>query len=128
MENRVTSTSKLDQAEQGISPLPFTSVYRPVFPLISPLTKAQPSTIEVSITPIRSTVSPPAIFRPPGMEGSDPEEEEEEDVKHDMSDIINTTTNLTTSYPSMLRLLHPHLYRHYHPYLHYLGYQGQTHY
>ena len=131
MENRVTSTSKLDQADQG-----FSSLFPPVvFPPASPLLP-QPPTSEVSITPIRSTVTPPAIFRPPGLQDSDEENDEAEDIKPNMSDMMNTTTTFPTtfptSYPSMLRLLHPHLYRHYHPYLHYtntvLGYQGHYQY
>ena len=107
MENRVTSTSKLEPAEQVIPP-----VYQ---------LKPPPPTSEVSITPVRS----PVIFRPPGLVDS---EEEDEDIKPAMT---YTPTTFPTSYPSMLRLLHPHLYRHYHPYLPYtntmLGYHYQGH-
>merc|ERR1719318_1535905 len=122
MESSVTSTSQPDQAEQAFSPQSFSSVFLPVVP---PVSQPMAHTPEVSITPVRSPVSPPAIFRPPGLVDS---EEEGEDIKPDM---MYTTTTFPTSYPSMLRLLHPHLYRHYHPYLHYtntmLGhqYQGQ---
>ena len=110
MENRVTSTSKLDLAEQVIPPV---SQLQP-----------RPPTAEVSITPVRSS----AIFRPPGLVDSEEEDDQTEDIKPDM---MYTPTTLPTSYPSMLRLLHPHLYRHYHPYLHYtntmLGYHYQGH-
>ena len=123
MESRVTSTSLLDQAEQAFSP--FSSVFLPVVP---PVSQPMAHTPEVSITPIRPAVSPPAIFRPPGLVDSDEEDDQTEDIKPDM---MYTPTTLPTSYPSMLRLLQPHLYRHYHPYLHYtntmLGYHYQGH-
>ena len=107
MENRVTSTSKLDLAEQVIPPV---SQLQP-----------RPPTAEVSITPVRS----PAIFRPPGLVDSEEEDDQTEDIKPNM---MYTPTTFPTSYPSILRMLHPHLYRHYHPYLHYtnttMGYIG----
>ena len=66
--------------------------------------------------------------RSPGLVDSEEEENHAEDMKRDM---MHTHTTLPTSYPSMLRLLQPHLYRHYHPYLHYtntmLGYHYQGH-
>ena len=67
------------------------------------------------------TATPPAIFRPPGMADSDHEEEELEDVKPDISpptSIVSPAPAFPSTYPNMLRLIHPHVYRHYHPYLH----------
>ena len=113
MESSVTSTSLLDQAEQAFSPQSFSSLFLPVAP---PVSQPKAHTAEVSITAIRPTVSPPAIFRPPGLVDSEEEDDQTEDIKPDM---LYTPTTLPTSYPSMLKLLHPHLYRHYHPYLHY---------
>jgi hypothetical protein len=107
MENKVTSTSKQDLAQQVIPPV---SQLQP-----------HPPTAEVSIAPVRS----PAIFRPPGLVDSEKEDGQTEDIKPDM---MYTPTTFPTSYPSMLRLLHPHLYRHYHPYLLYtnttIAFQG----
>ena len=124
MESSVTSTSLLDQAEQAFSPQSFSSVFLPVVP---PVSQPMAQTPEVSITPIRPAVSPAAIFRPPGLVDSEEEDDQTEDIKPDM---MYTSTTLPTSYPSMLRLLHPHLYRHYHPYLPYtnttIGFQGHS--
>ena len=78
------------------------------------------------VSPVTTGVSPPAIFRPPGMTGdSDTETEQElEDVKPELSNHSMMTSGHTAgvtgvnSYPNMLRLIHPQVYRNYHPYLH----------
>ena len=70
---------------------------------------------------LTTTLSPPALFRPPGMQDSDQEEEDVEDVKPDLApttSLVSAPPTFPTSYPNMLRLIHPHMYRHYHPYLH----------
>ena len=71
--------------------------------------------------PLKSTPpAPPTIFRPPGLE--EPEEEvEETDEATETPQYPNLCTPFPpVPYPSMLRLLHPHLYRNhlnlYHPY------------
>ena len=140
LENKVTSTSLLENADQVFSPpsLPF------IFPSSIPAIHSQPirSALQVSkdllwiyvnkterflvqILPgvegaegCLTASTPPTIFRPPGLEDSDDDTKQEEDVKPDVSVMMSPTTTLHTHYPSMLRLLHPHLYRHYHPYLH----------
>ena len=74
-----------------------------------------------AVRPEGVTVSPPTIFRPPGMTDSDHEEEELEDVKPDLTpptSLISPPPVFPSSYPNMLRLIHPQVYRHYHPYLH----------
>ena len=59
-----------------------------------------------------------------GMHDSDPEEDDTEDIKPDLSVTsasLAGSTQLTSpaAYPaSMLRFIHPQVYRHYHPYLH----------
>ena len=70
-----------------------------------------------------TTISPPAIFRPPGMQDSDHEDDQEDvdDVKPDLGGgglSPGLGSNTTSSYPGMLRFIHPQVYRHYHPYLH----------
>ena len=72
-----------------------------------------------------TSLSPPALFRPPGMGDSDteteatvdPEDAAVEDVKPDLRS-FGGLPPVPSSYPGMLRLMHPHMYRHYHPYLH----------
>ena len=55
------------------------------------------------------------------MQDSDQEEEDVEDVKPDLApatSLVSPSPSFPTSYPNMLCLIHPGMYRHYHPYLH----------
>ena len=70
--------------------------------------------------PMKATPTAPTIFRPPGLEESE-EEAEEVDEPSEAAQYPSLCTPFPpVSYPSMLRLLNPHLYRNhlslYHPY------------
>ena len=89
------------------------------------VTSTTPSLQDSQEVPGLSALTPPAIFRPPGMGDSDTEPEAAaeaedaavEDVKPDLRSFPGLPP-VPSSYPGMLRLMHPHMYRHYHPYLH----------
>ena len=89
------------------------------------VTSTTPSVQESQDPPSLSALTPPTIFRPPGMGDSDteteatvdPEDAAVEDVKPDLRS-FGGLPPVPSSYPGMLRLMHPHMYRHYHPYLH----------
>ena len=71
--------------------------------------------------PIKATPTAPTIFRPPGLEESEEEAEEENESTEANTQYPSLCTPFPpVSYPSMLRLLNPHLYRNhlslYHPY------------
>ena len=70
--------------------------------------------------PMKATPAAPTIFRPPGLEESE-EEAEEADEPTEAAQYPSLCSPFPpVSYPSMLRLLNPHLYRNhlslYHPY------------
>jgi hypothetical protein len=87
---------------------------------VSSTCKAEPAS--PTLLPASSAFSPPprsapALFRPPGLEESEDEGEGEEAAAPPCPALCSFPPS---SYPSMLRLLHPHLYRGglglYHPY------------
>ena len=95
MENRVTSTSKLDLAEQVIPP-------------VSQL-KPRPPTPEVSIMPVRSQ----AIFRPQGLVDSEGEDDQAEDIKPDMMYLLPQYAEVAPTPPLQTLPPIPSLHQHY---------------
>ena len=89
------------------------------------VTSTTPSVRDSQDPPVLTSLSSPALFRPPGMGDSDTETEAAgdtedaavEDVKPDLRS-FGGLPPVPSSYPGMLRLMHPQMYRHYHPYLH----------
>ena len=86
------------------------------------VTSTTPTVQDSQDPPNLSNLGTPAIFRPPGMGDSDTEEAGDtedtalEDVKPDLRS-FGGLPPVPASYPGMLRLIHPHMYRNYHPYL-----------
>ena len=74
--------------------------------------------------PMKATPTAPTIFRPPGLEESEEEAEEADEPTEGgvqgYPSALCTPFPPVSAYPSMLRLLNPHLYRNhlslYHPY------------